>query len=837
MLRLVISLVLVFSAFYGTAQQYQSSTFEGYLDKLRISGTIEYKPDCKLGTAFVRATLKDVKVIGYSSESNGFISGQHNGTPLSFPIIVDDGYLDITADLGLYRTGYKNALETKKAHLSLWNSGKGNAFMADDFRFPSNEEDYITERIADNCTDLKNSFYANGRLENIEIIGGFLEIDNGDVEDYILKRIKAQEKEEATAEKSEEDGVQSESSASTGSNLYQRKVSSPASPKRKSYQDPNEIYKATASEIFDMLAEESGDRRLSKVANNVREIRKYAAQFERMNPELAKNIDEIENYSLLAGILGPFILEESQKQREAVAKRQRELQQIRNHDQRIIDFEKEILIDVMTVKENMLKQYQKGNIEQFKKYYQAYLTLLNTPISLYNPELLLLNFYADHPNARNWQVQAQNRKIKTDPNRGVNDMQLSLSDQKKDDSFQVQMKSSLSENNTNQNLKSNALNTDFQKAEQFTQTQKSENMANNIHEANFKNYPLNTTVGKIYYGSPYVTAKKVLDELLYMTFTEAPNNDIISLLEDYPLYEDDHFDYQPYLLALNRASETNNKVLLEKVWKLIDNSYRDTKFDLYELETHERRGQQRKYLNDKTLLSRKTVTVNGRKSLFNALTYSILKLRYDFIKEGELNTKYGYDNILNTYTTLSYKKVLGDNPKFNLSKRNKFYLHQLLMENLYNQQEYAIKAKDKKLFLSYMRPAMRISNTYIKETDASNVKEKNNYFRPTYHNKVDVTYFSGMDFLRHAKGVATYQASLGLGNGPYSNKAFAQDSKLIVGRMKWTNAWARYFRTGSKELFETYIEKNRHNPYVAFEWLISYGKTIKDDTDITADVN
>lgn len=190
----------------GNAQDFKSTSFRGELGDLTIQGTIEYKADCKLATPIVRATLKNIEVIDYNYGGQPLSAGYHPYSEyFNFPIKIDDGYLDIKADLRIYATGYTSSLDLKKAHLSLWNSGKGNAFMADQFRFESDDEKYITDRIAENCSDLISSFYSEGSLEDIKIIGGFLEINDVDVENYILNRIKevkAKQEEEKRAKES-----------------------------------------------------------------------------------------------------------------------------------------------------------------------------------------------------------------------------------------------------------------------------------------------------------------------------------------------------------------------------------------------------------------------------------------------------------------------------------------------------------------------------------------------------------------------------------------------------------------------------------------------------------
>ena len=332
--------------------------------------------------------------------------------------------------------------------------------------------------------------------------------------------------------------------------------------------------------------------------------------------------------------------------------------------------------------------------------------MLNTPVVMYNPEGLMFNFYSDIDRNNSWESNMRN-----------NPMSPSL-------------------------------------------------------EEKLKSYNLNTTIGEIYYGSgKSISSKKILDALFYMSINpNTKKEDILGLLKKYPLYEQDFrmFDYQPYLFALNYAHNSNKPELFEEVWRQIDRGYQKLSNKLENIQVSDNRVEQRKHLKsigypivgvpskgEKNL-------VDAKNGLMHSMSYSILKRRYDLLKETNIDAKYDFNNILIAYSAFDIEKnVLAHLGYLLLSETEEAYLLQMMMENLFGVQEEGIRTDDKKLFLSVMRKGMKISQKYTKLTNGEAAKEKNNYFKPTYHNEVNVIFISTYDYIKNAKGYATLANALG----------------------------------------------------------------------------
>jgi hypothetical protein len=296
------------------------------------------------------------------------------------------------------------------------------------------------------------------------------------------------------------------------------------------------------------------------------------------------------------------------------------------------------------------------------------------------------------------------------------------------------------------------------------------------------------------------------------------------------------FDYQPYLFALNYAHINNKNVLFDYIWKLIDSNYKELDNSLEKIQVSEKLSEQKNHLKSIGypiigLTSNITNAEEAKNGIMHSMSYSLLKRRYDLLKENALDPKYDYRNILIAYAAFDTDKAaLGSMGILNLGDFHEAYLLQMMMENIFGTQEEALRLDDKKLFLSVMRKAMKISNAYNKKTNGENVKEKNNYFKPTYYNEVKVTFISTYDYVKNAKGFATIGAELSqyfIFDNEYVNPAFFQDSKMIAGRVNWYNAWAHYYRTGDKSEVEKYKINYNSNPYVIFEWLVSYGTPVQ----------
>lgn len=796
----ILVFLIAFTQITLAQDDFKTASFSDVLDGVNFNAKIDYKPDCQHQTPFVRATLHSIEVTGFDYEGIAYRNDDIKG--ISFPIIINEANLDIETGLLIQ---YVEAIDLNKGYLSTSIGGRGSAFMADEFRVSDHGVEEIKESLkVKGCTDLlANKRYKDASLWTIFVKGGNLrytkpgggKYDDVSVKDYLIGLIRKQQKEkkvqkeeseknflngeeESLPQNSSESSLNSNATSNALQNTNTSKFQDPwaIGESNEAFFDPAEVIKSDVTDLFTQLASETGNERLGKVAENCQNVRGFAMAFKAANPDYIEQIGKIENYSMLVGILAPFIFDQSNKPDEAQL-RQNDLANIREHDARIKSFEKTILVDLLTVKEQLMKFYAKGEYDKFTKYYKGYITLLNTPVAMYNPDGLVFNFYSDLDRNNSWDVNKRN-----------NPMSPEL-------------------------------------------------------EKKFNAYNLNTTLGEIYYGTgKEVSAKKVLDALFLMSVNpKTKDQDILKLLDKYPLYDNgwDMFDFQPYLFAMNYAHNNNREDLFNRIWENIDASYNAIKNPIHEIQVSEKVGEQRKHLKSigYTVLGAKAgYQVTGAKEdaltgIMNSMSYSVLKRRYDLIKEKELDTKFGYNNIIFSYSaidlskgTLSYLDYLG------LSKFDKAYLLRMMMENIFGVQAEGIRTDDKKLFLSVMRKGMKISNTYNKLTDGKNAKEKNNYFSPTYHNEVNVIFFSIYDYVVHAKGYATLSNAIGdlfMFDNEYLNPSFYQDANLMAARINWYNAWAHYYRKGDRSQINSYITTYGNNPYAILEWLISYGIPVK----------
>lgn len=172
------------------------------LKGMMFSGKIDYKPDCSHSTPFIRATLHSVEVTRFTY--NGKIYDGTDIKGVTFPLKVK-GYLSISAILSIGYNGEGRRFQLKKTSLSTSIGGRGNEFMADEFRFTDGEINDLKKYFnTSSCVDLsRNKKYLSGRLTygyggaDIKIFDGDLRYKGQSLNLYLIGLIKNQEKGES----------------------------------------------------------------------------------------------------------------------------------------------------------------------------------------------------------------------------------------------------------------------------------------------------------------------------------------------------------------------------------------------------------------------------------------------------------------------------------------------------------------------------------------------------------------------------------------------------------------------------------------------------------------
>ena len=564
--------------------------------------------------------------------------------------------------------------------------------------------------------------------------------------------------------------------------------SSSGSSNKQVYSDPNQVIKSTATDLFNELAKETDNEQIKQIAKNYNNVKEWSDAFKKMDPDNAEAFSKIEDISMVISTITPFIFKTKESEAEKLAKLTGRRSSLAEADSRTKKFEKDVIREVLNLKKQLIISATKEDKEYFNKLYRAYLVLLNTPISMYMPDELFYQFYADMNIYQDWRI----------------------------------------------NLK--------------------ENPYNNKVEQELSKYYFNTTIGNIYYGTNEYSAKKLLDLLMYhFSQEEVDNNEIMSLLLDYRLFEKNKmFDYQPFLFALNRSYAIHDTVFFNSIWNVIEYSYKKEKNTVDDILVNtdvkqEKVGavplvrtynkinnsqdatKQKKYLKSINYGVKKaygnvgpSMTTNSYKGIIKSLNFAILKKRRDFLIGEPIDNKYDYDNIFFTYTALPYSKQnMRFYPQDNISQA---YFYQLVMEDIYNNFEYAIKNNDVTTYSKEYKEFAKSSTQYSKLTSASHDRNKSNYFRPTYHQETTVDYISSQSYLNNARAIVRYHYRTDVA---YNNPAFQQDFKLVLSRLIWYDAMLPYMKTGSEVKVNDFKNKYKDNAFVQLEWLIAFGKVMK----------
>ncbi|WP_370391096.1 hypothetical protein [uncultured Winogradskyella sp.] len=145
------------------------------LKGMMFSAKIDYAPDCEHATPFIRATLHSITVDRFTYNGEEYYGNKIQG--VDFPIEVT-GYLSISTRISMGYHKDQRTYELNKTSLSTSIGGKGNEFMADEFRFADGETAKLKEHLnISSCVDLKaNATYLAGRME-----GGYIEVHDGDL--------------------------------------------------------------------------------------------------------------------------------------------------------------------------------------------------------------------------------------------------------------------------------------------------------------------------------------------------------------------------------------------------------------------------------------------------------------------------------------------------------------------------------------------------------------------------------------------------------------------------------------------------------------------------------
>lgn len=145
------------------------------LKGMMFSAKIDYAPDCEHATPFIRATLHSITVDRFTYNGEEYYGNKIQG--VEFPIEVT-GYLSISTRISMGYHKDQRTYDLNKTSLSTSIGGKGNEFMADEFRFADGETAKLKEHLnISSCVDLKaNATYLAGRME-----GGYIEVHDGDL--------------------------------------------------------------------------------------------------------------------------------------------------------------------------------------------------------------------------------------------------------------------------------------------------------------------------------------------------------------------------------------------------------------------------------------------------------------------------------------------------------------------------------------------------------------------------------------------------------------------------------------------------------------------------------
>lgn len=535
------------------------------------------------------------------------------------------------------------------------------------------------------------------------------------------------------------------------------------------YSDPNAAFKKLGVDLMDQWAENTDNPEVKKIAQNYHGVRDAAQQFRQASPEYAEQIDKLEDWGMVIATITPFLFKDAQSHEDKMAQIRSERQDYKGADERMKQFEKKIIKDALILKEELLKIYQTGDTEKFNAYFEAYTAFLNTPISMYDLNGLMVQFYSDLDISRDWQTNMQNNPM-------------------------------------NQNLETQLIKHRF-----------------------------NATIGDIYYGSSKVTPKEVLDDLFLLTSSaEVDNEKILKSLKRLNLYKGTvFFDYQPFYFALNYAHNKGNTELFEGVWKIVDDAYRASDNSMYALNNPHQKAKKvfpLLYVMPITAVpaiiinkkNKQKALVDNYSKIVATLNYSVIKNRYDLLKNNKIDSEFNYQSIFIKFSGYKYSAKTFNCEQLTL--QNQAYALQLVSENIYSEFENAIATNNGSSFLSFMKDGMNTYNAYSERTSASNDRTKLNYFRPTFHDETTVDYFSTFDYLKHARPLVSYRATDAF--YVYANPAFFQDAKLIDVRAMYYNAWAGFYRTGSKADVDAFPSKYSKNPYAQLEWLIAFGKTM-----------
>lgn len=231
------------------------------INGLNFNAKIRYTPDCAHTTPFVRATLHSVEVTSF--EYNG---KQYSGNDIpgyQFPIKISKGYLSVSTNLVGFANNFD--LKLKKSHLSMSNTGEGNEFMADEFRFENESEAIKTLKSKlsiSGCKDIKLSFeYMQATLGGKKWDFGKFTVHDGDLRykgqglhSLLIIAIKKMEKEKKTTKT--KDFLADDKSTSTKSSSSKDFLANPSSTKSKS------------SSSKDFLASGSSSKKTSTKSND-----------------------------------------------------------------------------------------------------------------------------------------------------------------------------------------------------------------------------------------------------------------------------------------------------------------------------------------------------------------------------------------------------------------------------------------------------------------------------------------------------------------------------------------------------------------------------------------
>lgn len=188
--------VLIFTLFsfsnLFSQNNYRTVIVEDVLDGMHFQATIEYKPACFDGEPYIKANLRDIKVIKFTHDHKDYTElGKYH-----FPIEVSSGYLELSGQLSFWACGSYIPHYTKASNLSISIGNAGIGHLGDKFYFTDEYTERIIECIGEKCSDLKESDnYMDGDWNLVEIIDGNFETKTTlNIASYLLKEAKKLEK-------------------------------------------------------------------------------------------------------------------------------------------------------------------------------------------------------------------------------------------------------------------------------------------------------------------------------------------------------------------------------------------------------------------------------------------------------------------------------------------------------------------------------------------------------------------------------------------------------------------------------------------------------------------